>query len=160
MVKTVGYGGRRHIQDVRGDEDGRRRWRVIERFWARGWYMWKDHVRVLIANARPITLKPSDSQDSQTSRIELQISDNTGNNGEQSLSKSPAKSSVLSTSEKRNSRFNTPIPVNIPPSSPSSPRDGNHSQSLPVTACTRITNNTRSANIQHSSKEHGITVNK
>jgi hypothetical protein len=71
-------------------------------------------------------IKPSDSQDSQTSRIELQISDDTGNKGEQSLSKSPAKS----TPEKGYSRSNTPIPVSIPPSSSPSPQDGNHSQSL------------------------------
>ena len=53
---------------------------------------------ILIAKSRPIMLKPSDSQ---TSRIELQISDGTRNKGEPSVSKSSAKSSLLSTPEKR-----------------------------------------------------------
>ena len=159
MVKTVGYGGRGRIQDVKRDEDGMEVMDVDDdedgalskdsgsEAGVRGMTM--SSSPILIANARPIISKPSDSQDSQTSRIELQISDN---NGEQPLSKSPAKSTVLSTSEKGNSGSNTPIPVSIPPSSTPSPRDGNHSQLLPVTPSTRITNNTRTASPAPSKK--------
>jgi hypothetical protein len=102
MVKAVGYGGGR-IQDVKRDEDGMEVMDLDDEDGAlskdsgredgvRGLGKAMSSSSILIANARPIMLKPSESQDSQTSRIELQISDDTGNKGEQSLSKSPAKS--------------------------------------------------------------------
>jgi hypothetical protein len=153
MVKAVGYGGGGRIQDVKRDEDGME---VMDLDDDEDGALSKDSRRedgvpgkamssspILNANARP-----SDNQDSQTSRIELQISDDTGNKGEQSLSKSPAKS----TPEKGNSRSNTPIPVSIPPSSSPSPQDGNNSQSLPVTLSTKITDNTRTASPAPSKK--------
>ena len=49
---------------------------------------------ILITKSKPIILKPSDSQ------IDIRISDSAGNKGEQSISKSPAKSSLSSTPEK------------------------------------------------------------
>jgi hypothetical protein len=160
MVKTVGYGGRRRVQDVKRDEDGMEVMDLEDDEDVGEGTLSKDSGRkdgkampsspIPIANARPIILKPLDNQDSQTSRVELQISDSTGNKGEQSVSKSPAKSSVSSTSGKENSRSNTPIPVIIPPSSSPSSRDGNHNQSLPTTS--KKINNTRTASPAPSKK--------
>ena len=167
MVKTLGYGRRRRVQDVKRDEDGMEVMDLDddedERRDVGEGALSKDSVRedgergkalssspILIAKSRPVILKPLDSQDGQTSRIEIQTSDR---KGEQSFSKSPAKSSVSSTPEKGNSRSNTPIPVTIPPSSSPSSRDGNHSQSLPKTpATTKNINNTRTASPAPSKK--------
>ena len=160
MVKTLGYGGGRRVQDVKRDEDGMEVMDLDddedERRDVRESALSKDSGRsspIPIAKSKPIILKPSDSQESQTSRIELQTSDNTGNKGEQSVSKSPARSSVSSTPEKTNSRSNTPIPVTIPPSSSPSSRDGNHSQSLPKTpSAPKKISNTRTASPAPSKK--------
>ena len=169
MVKTLGYGGGR-IQDVKRDEDGMEVMDLNDdedeqRNVGEG-ALSKDSERedgvrdkamssppILIAKTRPIIQKPSDSQDSQTSRFELQISDSTGNKGELSVSKSPAKSSISSTPEKGNSRSNTPIPVPIPPSSSPSSRDGNFNQSLPKTPnISKKVNNSRTASPAPSKK--------
>ena len=164
MVKTLGYGGRR-VQDVKRDENGMEVMDLDDdndgrRDVGEGALL-NDSGRedggrsspILIAKSRPIMLKPSDSQDSQTSRIELQISDSAVNKGEQSVSMSPAKSSLSSTPEKGNSRSNTPTHVTIPPSSSPSTRDENHSQSLPKTpTASKKIDNTRTASPSPSKK--------
>ena len=171
IVKTLGYGSGGRIEDVKRDEDGMEvmdldddedERRDVEAGALLNDPGREDGVRgkamssspILIPKTRPNMLKPSDSQDSQTSRVELQISGSTGNKGERSVSKSPAKSTVSSTPEKGNSISNVPIPVPIHPtsSSPSS-RDGNNSQSLPKTPTTsKKTNNTRTASPAPSKK--------
>ena len=167
MIKTLGYGGRRRVQDVKRDEDGMEVMDLDddedERRDVEEGALSKDSVRedgvhgkallsspILIAKSGPIVSKPSDNQ---TSRIESQTSDRTGNKGEQSISKSPAKYSVSSTPEKGHSRSNTPIPVIIPPSSSPSSRDGNQGQLLPKTQTTsKNINNTRTASPAPSKK--------
>ena len=170
MVKTLGYGGPRRVQDVKRDEAGMEVMDLDgdedeQRDVGEG-ALSKDSIRedgvhgkalsslpILIAKSGPIASKPSDSQDSQTSRIELQTSDRTGNKGEQSISKSPAKYSVSSTPEKGHSRSNAPIPVIIPPSSSPSSRDGNQGRLLPKTQTTsKNIDNTHTASPAPSKK--------
>ena len=159
MDKTLGYGSRGRVRDVKRDDDGMEVMDLDddedERRDAGEGALSKDSrledggrsSPIRIAKSRPIMLKPSDSQDSQTSRIELQISDGTGNKGEPSISKSSAKSSLSSTPEKKDSRSNTPLS-----SSPSS-RDGNYSQPLPKTpAASKKINNARTASPAPSKK--------
>ena len=169
MVKTLGYGDGR-IQDVRRDEDGMEVMDLDDdedelRNVGVG-DLSKDSEREdgvreeampfspnLIAKTRPIIQRPSHSQESQTLRIELQTSDNTGSKGELSVSKSPAKPSIPSTPEKGNSRSNTPFPVPIPPSSSPSSRDGNYIQSLSKTpTISKKINNSRTASPAPSKK--------
>jgi hypothetical protein len=164
MVKTLGYGGRRRVEDVKRDENGMEvmdldddedeRRNVGENALTKesGHGDGGRSSPILIAKSRPTILKSSDSQDSQTSRIDLQVSDSTGNKAEHSISKSPAKSSLSSTPEKENSRSNIPIHVTIPSSSPSS-RNENYSQSLPeIPTASKKVNNTRTASPAPSKK--------
>ena len=162
MVKTLGYGGRRRVQDVKTDENGMEVIYLDEDEDERGNVgesaLSKDSGSgnggrsspILIAKSKPIILKPSDSQDSQ---IDLQTSESAGNKAERSASKSPAKSSLSSTPEKGNSRSNTPIHVPTPLSSSPSTRDEHHSQSLTETTTTsKKINNTRTASPAPSKK--------
>ena len=145
-LKSLGYRRRRLVQDVKRDDEDKMEIMDIdddedERRDVREGGLLKDSGRKEGGRSSPILiakpmLKPPDSQDSQTSRIELQISDSTGNKEEQSVSKSPAKSILSSTPEKGSSRSNTPIPAIVPPSSSPSSRD---SQALPkVPSVSRI----------------------
>ena len=159
MVKTLGYGGRRRVQDVKRDENGMEvmdldededeRRNVGESALSKdsGSGNGGRSSPILIAKSKPIILKRSDSQDSQ---IDLQISDGAGNKGEGSVSKSPPKSSLSSTPEIGNSRSNTPIHVTTPLSSSPSTRD---SQSLTETpTATKKVNSARTASPAPSKK--------
>jgi hypothetical protein len=127
MVKTLGYGGRRHVQDVKRDEDGMEVMDLDddknERRDVGEGALSKDSGREDGGRSSPILV--SESRPNQDSQLELQISDSTGNKGDQSI----VKSSLSSTPEKGNAL----IPVTIPPISSPSSRDGNHTESLSKT---------------------------